>query len=164
MHLVRFRYSTTHIARSLAVFWSTTLNGYSITVQSGRDIPTWRCKHSCFCWRSRHHLVVNCWFYALPAAGRGSSFIFCSNTHAHEYSIKYSITMQNIFLLISLPLFRRQVLEDLEIVSAFNTILHVPNLSTPDHLLNVLEEVDLFSKHELASLHARLQGKRYYFW
>lgn len=54
----------------------------------------------------------------------------------------------------------RQVLNDLEILSAFNTVLHVPNLSTPDHLLNVLEEVDLFSKHEMAKLHAKLQGKR----
>lgn len=48
-------------------------------------------------------------------------------------------------------------------LSAFSTTLHVPNLSTPDHLLSVLEEVDLFSKDEVASLHAKLQGKRYVF-
>ena len=48
-------------------------------------------------------------------------------------------------------------------LSAFSTTLHVPNLSTPDHLLSVLEEVDLFSKDELVSLHAKLQGKRYVF-
>ncbi|XP_025987829.1 vesicle-fusing ATPase 1 [Solenopsis invicta] len=54
----------------------------------------------------------------------------------------------------------RQVLDELGLLSAFNTILHVPNLSTPDNLLNVLEEVDLFTKHEMASLHGKLQGKR----
>lgn len=46
-------------------------------------------------------------------------------------------------------------------LSAFSTNLHVPNLSTPDHLLRVLEEVDLFTKDEMAYLHAKLQGKRY---
>lgn len=61
---------------------------------------------------------------------------------------------------LKIYLLRRQVLDELEILSAFNTILHVPNLSTPDNLLSVLEEVDLFSKHEMASLHAKLQGKR----
>ncbi|XP_012226427.1 vesicle-fusing ATPase 1-like [Linepithema humile] len=63
-------------------------------------------------------------------------------------------------LLILCTSSRRQVLDDLEILSAFNTVLHVPNLSTPDHLLSVLDEVDLFTKHELTSLHAKLQGKR----
>ncbi|XP_011860256.1 PREDICTED: vesicle-fusing ATPase 1-like [Vollenhovia emeryi] len=63
-------------------------------------------------------------------------------------------------LLILCTSSRRQVLDDLELLPAFNTILHVPNLSHPDHLLSVLEEVDLFSKHEMSSLHAKLQGKR----
>lgn len=48
----------------------------------------------------------------------------------------------------------------MELLSAFTTLLHVPNLSTPDHLLAVLEDADLFSKDELTSLHGRLQGKR----
>ncbi|KAL0134353.1 hypothetical protein PUN28_001265 [Cardiocondyla obscurior] len=63
-------------------------------------------------------------------------------------------------LLILCTSSRRQVLDDLELLSAFNTVLHVPNLSTPDHLLNVLEEVDLFTKQEMTSLHGKLQGKR----
>ncbi|XP_015609020.1 vesicle-fusing ATPase 1 [Cephus cinctus] len=63
-------------------------------------------------------------------------------------------------LLILCTTSRRQVLDDMEMLSAFSTILHVPNLSTPDHLLAVLEEVDLFTKEEMASLHAKLQGKR----
>lgn len=57
-------------------------------------------------------------------------------------------------------MFRRQVLDDLEMLSDFKIILHVPNLSTPNDLLSVLEEVDLFSKEELANLHAKLQGRR----
>ena len=48
----------------------------------------------------------------------------------------------------------------MELLSAFSTILHVPNLSSADHLLAVLEDADLFSKEELSSLHARLKGKR----
>ncbi|XP_015115308.1 vesicle-fusing ATPase 1 [Diachasma alloeum] len=63
-------------------------------------------------------------------------------------------------LLVLCTTSRRQVLEDMELLSAFSTILHVPNLSTPDHLLSVLEEVEIFTKEEIASLHGRLQGKR----
>jgi vesicle-fusing ATPase len=54
----------------------------------------------------------------------------------------------------------RQVLEDMELITAFSTVLHVPNLSTADHLLSVLEEVDLFTKEEMSSLHSKLYGKR----
>ncbi|XP_033209339.1 vesicle-fusing ATPase 1-like [Belonocnema kinseyi] len=57
---------------------------------------------------------------------------------------------------------RKQVLDDLEMLSDFKIILHVPNLSSPNDLLSVLEEVDLFSKEELANLHAKLQGRRAY--
>ncbi|KAF7987816.1 hypothetical protein HCN44_003679 [Aphidius gifuensis] len=63
-------------------------------------------------------------------------------------------------LLVICTTSRRQVLDDMELLSAFSHILHVPNCSTPDHLLAVLEEVDLFTKDEMSSLHARLQGKR----
>lgn len=48
----------------------------------------------------------------------------------------------------------------MKLISAFNTVLHVPNLSTPDHLLAVLEDQDVFTKQELSMLHAKLQGKR----
>ncbi|XP_043463400.1 vesicle-fusing ATPase 1-like [Leptopilina heterotoma] len=63
-------------------------------------------------------------------------------------------------LLILCTTSRRQVLNDMEMLSAFRKILHVPNLSTPDHLLAVLEEVDLFSKQEMHSLQKKLHGKR----
>ncbi|KAL7307115.1 hypothetical protein TKK_0000845 [Trichogramma kaykai] len=63
-------------------------------------------------------------------------------------------------LLILCTTSRRQVLEDMELITAFSTTLHVPNLSTPDNLMAVLEQVELFSKSEMAHLHAKLQGKR----
>nr|XP_050868928.1 vesicle-fusing ATPase 1-like [Vespula vulgaris] len=63
-------------------------------------------------------------------------------------------------LLILCTTSRRQVLDDMEVLSAVSSTIHVPNLSTPEHLLNVLEEVDLFTKQEMASLHKKLQGKR----
>ncbi|CAH0556073.1 unnamed protein product, partial [Brassicogethes aeneus] len=55
---------------------------------------------------------------------------------------------------------RRQVLEDMEMLSAFTGILHVPNLSTPEHLMNVLETSDVFSAHELKQITHQVHGKR----
>lgn len=71
--------------------------------------------------------------------------------------IKEKIYICNIFIF-------RQVLEDLELISSFKPILHVPKLSTPEQLLTVLEEVELFSKQELSTLQGKLHGKRYNFW
>lgn len=53
-----------------------------------------------------------------------------------------------------------QVLEDMEMLSAFTSILHVPNLSHPDHVSAVLEDVDLFNKGELQSIGKKMGGKR----
>ncbi|KAG8040053.1 hypothetical protein G9C98_001169 [Cotesia typhae] len=71
-------------------------------------------------------------------------------------------------LLVLCTTSNRKILEDMELISAFNTVLHVPNLSTPDHLLAVLEtssirdDQDVFTKQELSMLHAKLQGNRYF--
>lgn len=54
----------------------------------------------------------------------------------------------------------RQVLEDMEMISAFTSTLHVPNLSKPEHVLAVLEESDLFTKQELSSLAKRMSGHK----
>lgn len=54
----------------------------------------------------------------------------------------------------------RQVLEDMEMVSAFTAVLHVPNLSHPDHLMAVLEESDVFSKKDLSNIQRKIQGHR----
>ncbi|XP_018331362.1 vesicle-fusing ATPase 1 [Agrilus planipennis] len=55
---------------------------------------------------------------------------------------------------------RRQVLEDMEMLPAFTAVLHVPNLSRPEHLLAVLEEADVFSKQEMAQIAKMIQGKK----
>lgn len=54
----------------------------------------------------------------------------------------------------------RQVLEDMEMLSAFTSVLHVPNLSKPEHVLAVLEEYDLFNKQELITLGKRMSGHK----
>nr|WIM01502.1 vesicle-fusing ATPase 1-like [Limnephilus lunatus] len=55
---------------------------------------------------------------------------------------------------------RRQVLEDMELLSAFTAVLHVPNLSHGDHLLSVLEESDVFSKKDLKAIQRQIQGHK----
>ncbi|KAL1498238.1 hypothetical protein ABEB36_009069 [Hypothenemus hampei] len=55
---------------------------------------------------------------------------------------------------------RRQVLEDMEMLSAFTTVLHVPNLSKPDHLLSVLEASEVFTNNELRQITHQIHGKR----
>lgn len=63
-------------------------------------------------------------------------------------------------LLILCTSSRRQVLEDMEMLSAFTAILHVPNLSQPDHLIAVLEESDVFSKKDLSAISRKVHGHR----
>jgi vesicle-fusing ATPase len=54
---------------------------------------------------------------------------------------------------------RRQVLEDMEMLSAFTSILHCSNLSTPEHVISVLEDCDgVFSKQEIQSIYKKLQA------
>ncbi|CAG9761013.1 unnamed protein product [Ceutorhynchus assimilis] len=55
---------------------------------------------------------------------------------------------------------RRQVLEDMEMLSAFTTILHVPNLSKTEHLLKVLEASEAFTNSELKQITHHVHGKR----
>lgn len=56
---------------------------------------------------------------------------------------------------------RRQVLEDMEMLSAFTSVLHCPNLSSSEHLIAVLEDVDVFSKQEIQSIYKKIQGYKY---
>lgn len=46
-------------------------------------------------------------------------------------------------------------------ISAFTSVLHVPNLSKPEQVLAVLEEHDLFDKKDLATLAKRMSGYKY---
>lgn len=55
---------------------------------------------------------------------------------------------------------RRQVLEDMEMLSAFTAVLHLPNLSKSEHLLTVLEMSEVFSAQELKKIAQQVQGKR----
>ncbi|CAG9138464.1 unnamed protein product [Plutella xylostella] len=64
-------------------------------------------------------------------------------------------------LLILCTSSRRQVMEDMEILSAFTGVLHVPNLSTPEHVLAVLEQSDAFSKRQLQAIQHDLRGAKY---
>lgn len=66
-------------------------------------------------------------------------------------------------LLILCTSSRRQVLEDMEMLSAFTSILHVPNLSQTDHLMNVLEHSEVFTKPELKSIQKKIQGCKWVF-
>uniref|UniRef100_A0A1B6C6V7 Vesicle-fusing ATPase n=1 Tax=Clastoptera arizonana TaxID=38151 RepID=A0A1B6C6V7_9HEMI len=63
-------------------------------------------------------------------------------------------------LLILCTSSRRQVLEDMEMLTAFTSILHVPNLSKAEHILAVLEETDVFSKQELATITKKVAGRK----
>ncbi|KAJ9598883.1 hypothetical protein L9F63_026582, partial [Diploptera punctata] len=63
-------------------------------------------------------------------------------------------------LLILCTSSRRQVLDDMEMLSAFTAVLHVPNISQPDHLMAVLEESDVFTKKDLSSMARKIQGHR----
>lgn len=63
-------------------------------------------------------------------------------------------------LLILCTSSRRQVLEDMEMLSAFTSVLHVPNLSTPEHIVNVLENTDTFTKQEIQSIYKKLHGHK----
>ncbi len=53
---------------------------------------------------------------------------------------------------------RRQVLEDMEMLSAFTHVVHCPNLNSPEHLIAVLEDCDVFSKQEIQLIFKRIQG------
>lgn len=60
-------------------------------------------------------------------------------------------------------MFFRQVLEDMEMLSAFTAVLHLPNLSKAEHLLTVLEASEVFSAAELKKISQQVHGKRYFF-
>lgn len=52
------------------------------------------------------------------------------------------------------------VLEEMEMLTAFTSCLHVPNLSSPEHVLAVLEHAEIFSKGELQAIGKKMAGKK----
>lgn len=63
-------------------------------------------------------------------------------------------------LLVLCTTSRKQVLEEMEMISAFMSVLHVPNLSYPEHLMAVLEETDCFNREELGRIARKIDGRR----
>lgn len=61
-------------------------------------------------------------------------------------------------LLILCTSSRREVLQDMEMLSAFTSTLHVPNLSAPEHLMTVLEESGVFNHAELKEIQKKIKG------
>ena len=54
----------------------------------------------------------------------------------------------------------RQVLEEMEMLSTFTAVLHVPNISTCEQLVAVLEETDSFSKMQISTIARRVGNRR----
>lgn len=52
---------------------------------------------------------------------------------------------------------RRQVMEDFEMLTAFTSVLHVPNLSTPQHVVKVCVDSGVFSPAEIKSIQHKIQ-------
>lgn len=48
----------------------------------------------------------------------------------------------------------------MEMLSAFTAVLHVPNLSEPQHLIAVLEETDVFTKDDVHAIAKKIRGKK----
>lgn len=48
----------------------------------------------------------------------------------------------------------------MEMLTAFTSVLHVPNISQPEHVIAVLEDCDIFSKGELQAIGKKMAGKR----
>jgi hypothetical protein len=53
----------------------------------------------------------------------------------------------------------RQVLEEMDLLSAFTAVLHVPNLNKAEQLLAVVEESEIFSKEQMSQLMRQISGK-----
>lgn len=77
-----------------------------------------------------------------------------------EFFFKFKLKIQ-ITMIFTTSFGIRQVLEEMEMISAFTSVLHVPNLSKPEHVLAVLEEHDIFDKKDLATLAKRMSGHKY---
>ncbi|GFS60510.1 hypothetical protein NPIL_642001, partial [Nephila pilipes] len=44
-------------------------------------------------------------------------------------------------------------------LAAFTSVLRVPNLSAPEHLITVLEETNCFRKEEIAKIKRKTEGR-----
>lgn len=63
-------------------------------------------------------------------------------------------------LLILATSSRREVLDQMEMISCFTTVLHVPNLSRPEQVVSVVRESGVLGAQGLADLERRMGGRR----
>ncbi|KAF8773663.1 vesicle-fusing ATPase 1-like [Argiope bruennichi] len=56
---------------------------------------------------------------------------------------------------------RKQVLEEMEMLSTFTSVLRVPYLSSPEHLVNVLLETNTFRQEEIAKIQRKTENCRF---
>jgi len=61
-------------------------------------------------------------------------------------------------LLIICTTSRKEVLDQMEMLSVFTDVLHVSNLSTAQHVGAVLDQNDTFNKQEVATIVSKLKG------
>ncbi|KAM6957437.1 vesicle-fusing ATPase isoform 2-T2 [Aplochiton taeniatus] len=57
---------------------------------------------------------------------------------------------------------RKDVLQEMEMLDAFSTSIHVPNISTGEHLVEALELLGSFSEPERTKIGQQMKGKRVY--
>lgn len=55
---------------------------------------------------------------------------------------------------------RRDVLEEMEMMTVFSTHIHVSNITKGEHIINVISELDSFSEDEKSTLAKKLSGKK----
>jgi len=63
-------------------------------------------------------------------------------------------------LLIIATTSRREVLDQMEMIPAFTDVLHVPNLSSPEHLLKVIKDSGVIGQKGLTELEDKLNNRR----
>jgi len=62
-------------------------------------------------------------------------------------------------LLIIATTSRKEVLDQMEMIPAFTDVLHVPNLSRPEHLLHVIKDSGVIGQQGMAELGQKLKGR-----
>ena len=55
---------------------------------------------------------------------------------------------------------QQEILQEMGMLSAFSAIVHISNLSLPEHLTTALEELGSFTQKELCSIAKMVEGKR----
>jgi len=63
-------------------------------------------------------------------------------------------------LLIIATTSRKEVLDQMEMISAFTDVLHVPNLSRPENLLRVIKDSGVIGQQGMADLSQKLAGRQ----